>query len=415
MQSFFTKPAIILHEVGFFIASALRRSYIYTMRRIYLDYSATTPLDPRVLEAMSLVFREQYGNASSVHSFGREARKVLEESRERIASFIGARSDEVFFTSGGTEADNYAIKGVAIAGKKKGNNHIIISAIEHHAVLHPAEHLREEGFKVDVVPVDSMGMVDPADIQKAITPATCLISIMHANNEVGTIEPIREISAIAKQHGALLHSDTVQSVGKIPVNVNELGVDLLSISAHKIYGPKGIGAIYIRKGTEIKTLIEGGAQESNRRAGTENVPLAVGFAKAVELCTIEDEAKRLNQLRETLRLKLLQKFNNFIVNGHPKAHLPHILSISFDSTVMPVDGEALIMGMDLRGVAVTSGSACTSGSLQSSHVLLAMGCDEKTAKATIRFSLGRLTTEDELNYAVESLEDVLTQMRLASQ
>ncbi|MBI3586778.1 MAG: cysteine desulfurase [Ignavibacteriales bacterium] len=381
------------------------------MRRIYLDYSATTPLDPRVLEAMSFIFKEQYGNASSVHSFGREARKVLEESRERIASFIGARSDEIFFTSGGTEADNYAIKGVALAGKKKGNNHIIISAIEHHAVLHPAEHLREEGLNVDVVPVDSSGMVDPADIQKAITPETCLISIMHANNEVGTIEPIREISAIAKQHGALLHSDTVQSVGKIPVDVNELGVDLLSISAHKLYGPKGIGAIYIRKGTEIKTLIEGGAQESNRRAGTENVPLAVGFAKAVELCSIEDEAKRLNQLRETFRVKLFKKFNHLVVNGHPKAHLPHILSVSFDSTAMPVDGEALIMGMDLRGVAVTSGSACTSGSLQPSHVLLAMGRDEKTAKATIRFSLGRLTTEDELNDAVEALEDVLTKMQ----
>lgn len=379
-----------------------------------MDYSATTPLDPRVLEAMSLIFSQHYGNASSVHSFGREARNVLEESREHIASFIGARSDEIFFTSGGTEADNYAIKGVASAGKKKGKNHIIISAIEHHAVLHPAEHLRSEGFKVDLIPVESSGMVDPADIQRAITPETCLISIMHANNEVGTIEPIREISAIAKQHGAVLHSDTVQSVGKIPVNVNELGVDLLSISAHKIYGPKGIGAIYIRKGTKIETLIEGGAQESNRRAGTENVPLAVGFAKAIELCNVEEETKRLSQLRESLKSKLLRKFDTLIVNGHPDAHLPHILSVSFDSTAMPVDGEALIMGMDLRGVAVTSGSACTSGSLQSSHVLLAMGRDERTARATIRFSLGRLTTEDELTYAVEALEDVLDKMGLAN-
>ncbi|MBI3579513.1 MAG: cysteine desulfurase [Ignavibacteriales bacterium] len=384
------------------------------MRRVYLDYSATTPLDPRVLEAMSLTFGRHYGNASSVHSFGREARTVLEESRERIASFIGARSEEIFFTSGGTEADNYAIKGVASAGKKKGKNHIIISSIEHHAVLHPAEHLRAEGFKVDVLPVDSSGMVDPAAIEKTITPGTCLISIMHANNEVGTIEPVREISASAKQHGILLHSDTVQSVGKIPVNVNELGVDLLSISAHKIYGPKGIGAIYIRKGTEIETLIEGGAQESNRRAGTENVPLAVGFAKAIELCSVEEETKRLSQMRESLKSKLLQKFDALIVNGHPEARLPHILSVSFDSTVTSVDGEALIMGMDLRGVAVTSGSACTSGSLQSSHVLLAMGRDERTAKATIRFSLGRLTTEDEITYAAEALEDVLSKMRSAN-
>ncbi len=407
----FAKPTIVVTLVGFFIASAACRSYIKSMKRVYLDYSATTPLDPSVLEVMSLIFREQYGNASSVHSFGREAKKVLEESRERIASFIGARSDEIFFTSGGTEADNYAVKGVAFAGKKNGRNHIIISAIEHHAVLHSAEHLREEGFKVDVVPVDSMGMVDPADVQKIITPETCIVSIMHANNEVGTIEPIREISAITKQHGAVLHSDTVQSIGKIPVNVDELGVDLLSISAHKIYGPKGIGAIYIRKGTEIETLIEGGAQESNRRAGTENVPLAMGFAKAVELCTIADEAKRINQLRESLKSKLLQKFNNLLVNEHPQAHLPHILSVSFDSSAMHVDGEALIMGMDLRGVAVTSGSACTSGSMQSSHVLLAMGRNEKTAKATIRFSLGRLTTEDELNYAAEALEDVLAKMR----
>ncbi len=383
------------------------------MKRIYLDYSATTPLDPRVLEAMMPHFSGHFGNPSSVHAFGRESRAVLEESRDRIARFVGAKSDEVFFTSGGTEADNHAVRGVAHAARRRGKNHIVISAVEHHAVLHSSEALHEDGFEVTSVPVDERGAVDPDDIQKALRPTTCLVSVMHANNEVGTLNALKDIGAIAKERGVTLHSDTVQSVGKIRVNVDELGVDLLAISAHKFYGPKGIGAIYIRRGTSVDPLIQGGSQESNRRAGTENVPLAVGFAKAVELCdlSVEMEVERIRKLRAKLRQRLEGEFEGILLNGHPTESLPHIFSVSFDSSRTPIDGEALIMGMDLQGVAVTSGSACTSGSLEPSHVLLAMGRDVKTARATVRFSLGRWTTEEEISYAVDALHRVVSKMQ----
>ena len=383
------------------------------MKRIYLDYSATTPLDPRVLEAMMPHFSGHFGNPSSVHAFGRESRAVLEESRDRIARFVGAKSDEVFFTSGGTEADNHAVRGVAHAARRRGKNHIVISAVEHHAVLHSAEALHEDGFEVTSVPVDEHGAVDPDEIQKALRPTTCLVSVMHANNEVGTLNSLKDIGAIAKERGVTLHSDTVQSVGKIRVNVDELGVDLLAISAHKFYGPKGIGAIYIRKGTSVDALIQGGSQESNRRAGTENVPLAVGFAKAVELCdlSVEMEVERVQKLRAKLRQRLEGEFKGILLNGHPTESLPHILNVSFDFSRTPIDGEALIMGMDLQGVAVTSGSACTSGSLEPSHVLLAMGRDVKTARATVRFSLGRWTTEEEISYAVDALHRVVLKMQ----
>ncbi|HAL55467.1 MAG TPA: cysteine desulfurase NifS [Bacteroidetes bacterium] len=386
------------------------------MKNVYLDYSATTPIDPRVLAAMMPLFAETFGNASSVHAFGREARSILETSRERVARCIGAKADELFFTSGGTESDNYALKGVAVAARKKGKNHIIISAIEHHAVLHPANSLRREGFEVDVLPVDGFGMVDPAFVHKKIRSTTSLVSIMHGNNEVGTIQPIHEIGLIAREHGIVFHSDTVQTTGKIKVDADALGVDLLSLSAHKLYGPKGIGAIYIRKGTQIDSLIEGGAQESNRRAGTENVPLAVGFAVAMELGAeiLEQEAERVQGMKVRMAERLRKEFEGLLFNGHPSQCLPNILSVSFDSAKVPIDGEALIMGMDLRGVAVTSGSACTSGSLQPSHVLRAMGRDEKTARATVRFSLGRSTNQEDLDYAVEALRTVVATARKAS-
>ena len=386
------------------------------MKNVYLDYSATTPIDPRVLAAMMPLFAETFGNASSVHAFGREARSILETSRERVARCIGAKADELFFTSGGTESDNYALKGVAVAARKKGKNHIIISAIEHHAVLHPANSLRREGFEVDVLPVDGFGMVDPAFVHKKIRSTPSLVSIMHGNNEVGTIQPIHEIGLIAREHGIVFHSDTVQTTGKIKVDADALGVDLLSLSAHKLYGPKGIGAIYIRKGTQIDSLIEGGAQESNRRAGTENVPLAVGFAVAMELGAeiLEQEAERVQGMKVRMAERLRKEFEGLLFNGHPSQCLPNILSVSFDSAKVPIDGEALIMGMDLRGVAVTSGSACTSGSLQPSHVLRAMGRDEKTARATVRFSLGRSTNQEDLDYAVEALRTVVATARKAS-
>ena len=385
------------------------------MTRIYLDYSATTPLDPQVIEAMVAVFGSSFGNASSVHSYGREAKSILEQSRDRVAHWIGARSDEVFFTSGGTEADNHAVKGIALAGARIGKNEIITSAVEHHAVLQSVESLGKAGFDVKLLPVDGSGQVDPDDVKKAITPKTALISLMLANNEVGTINKIDEIAAIAREAAIPIHSDTVQAMGKIKVDVNKLGLDSLSISAHKFHGPKGIGAIYIRKGTGIEPFMEGGSQESNRRAGTENVPLAAGFAKATELAEarLEEDCKKILGLREKLKRRLTAEFNGLLLNGHETECLSHILSVSFDSSVTPLEGDAIIMGLDREGVAVTSGSACTSGSLQASHVLLAMGRDERTASATVRFSIGRLTTEQEINFAADALKRVVERVAKA--
>lgn len=383
------------------------------MRRIYLDHTATTPLDERVFEAMRLYFAETFGNASSVHSFGREAKAALERARETIAQAIGAHSGEVFFTSGGTESDNFALRGAALAGRKKGKKHIITSAAEHHAVLEPCEALKEEGFEVTVLPVDAHGLVTPDQVRDAITTETCIVSIMHANNEVGTIYPIKEIAAVAHERGVLVHTDAVQTLGKIPVNVRELDVDLMTLSAHKLYGPKGIGALYVRRGTEIEPILYGGGQERGKRPGTENVPLAVGFAKAVELAITEmpTEMPRLASLRRHLESRIREEFPAAMINGHPSRHLPHILNMSFDSAKLNLDGDALVMNMDLQGVAVTSGSACTSGSMQPSHVLLAMGRDVKTAKATLRFAFGRSNTMDDIAIVVERLHAVLAQMR----
>jgi cysteine desulfurase len=382
----------------------------------YLDYSATTPLDPRVLEAMTAVSATHFGNASSVHSFGRESRALLESSREKVARLLGARTDEIYFTSGGTEANNHALRGLAAAGATRGKNEIVTSAVEHHAVLHPAESLRKSGFTLKLLPVDSFGRVDPSEVKKAVGPRTALVSLMLANNEVGTLNPIREIGAFLREAGIPFHSDIVQAAGKIEVNVGELDIDVASVSAHKFYGPKGIGAIYIRNGILIESLIEGGSQESNRRAGTENVPSAVGFARACEIAreVMSESIARISLMRQRLRSKLQEGFDGILFNGHPNEGLPHIVSVSFDSAVNPLDGDALIMGLDLRGVAVTSGSACTSGSLQPSHVLLAMGRDEKTARATVRFSIGRFTTEEEIDYAVDCLRDVVSQIRKAN-
>jgi cysteine desulfurase len=385
------------------------------MNRIYLDYSATTPPDPQVIEATVAALGSSFGNASSVHSFGREARSILEQSRDRIAQWIGAGSDEVFFTSGGTEADNHAIKGIALAGTRTGKNEIISSVVEHHAVLHSVESLRKSGFDVKLLPVDGSGQVNPDDVRKAISPKTALVSLMLANNEVGSINRIEEIAAIARVAGVPMHSDTVQAMGKIRVDVNKLGLDALSIAAHKFYGPKGIGAIYIRKGTRIEPFMEGGSQESNRRAGTENVPLAAGFAKAAELAEarLDRDYRKIFGLREKLKSRLTAEFKGLLFNGHETECLPHILSVSFDSSVTPLDGDAIIMGLDLEGVAVTSGSACTSGSLQASHVLLAMGRDERTARATVRFSIGRLTTDEEINLAADAWKKVVERVAKA--
>lgn len=380
------------------------------MRRVYLDHTATTPLDPRVLEAMLPYFSETFGNASSVHSYGQRAKIALERSRETIATAIGAQAGEVFFTSGGTESDNFAVKGIAYAGRKKGKARIIASTAEHHAVLEPCEKLRGEGFDICLLTVDGNGLVTPDQVRDVMNDSTCLVSIMHANNEVGTIYPIQEIARCARERNVSIHTDAVQSLGKIPVNVNELGVDLMTVSAHKLYGPKGIGALYIRRGTEIESLLQGGGQERGRRPGTENVPLAVGFAKAVEIAVAEmsEESKRLAGLRDILETRIRAEFPSVIINGNPTDRLPHILNVSFDSTRLSLDGDTLLMNMDMKGIAVTSGSACTSGSMKPSHVLLAMGRDMKTAKATLRFAFGKSNTEQDAGYVVECLRDVVT-------
>ncbi|HTR81551.1 MAG TPA: cysteine desulfurase family protein [Bacteroidota bacterium] len=383
-----------------------------TSPQIYLDYSATTPVDPRVVDAMMPYFTDSFGNASSIHSFGRKAKIPLEESREKIAGLIGAAPGEVFFTSGGTEADNHALFGAMhAAGRLHGKKHLAVSAIEHHAVLHAAENLKESGYDVSVLPVDSTGKVVPDSLAAFLTPNTSVVSVMHANNEIGTIQDIPDIARIVHEHGALLHSDTVQSTGKIPVDVKKLSVDLLAISAHKFYGPKGIGAIYIRRGVEVDSLMFGGAQERNRRAGTENVPLAVGFATALELSVsdLEKETRRLAELKRKFYRLLSDNFNTILFNGHPTDSLPHIVNISFDTSKVDVDGETLLLNMDLRGVAVTSGSACSSGSMEPSHVLQAIGRTTRTAKASIRFSMGKYTTEEEITKAATILKEVVAQ------
>jgi cysteine desulfurase len=379
------------------------------MRRVYLDHTATTPLDPAVFEAMKKCYTERFGNASSIHHFGREARAALDESRDTLARLIGAQSGEVFFVSCGTEADNFALKGVAAAMLRRGKNHVITSKSEHHAILETCQFLEQNGCTVTYLPVDEHGRVRVEDVRAAITGRTGLISIMHANNEVGTISPVEDIARVAKEHGIAFHSDAVQSFGKIPVRVDDLGVDLLSLSAHKIYGPKGIGALYVRRGVDIDRFIHGGGQERGRRAGTENVPLAVGFAEAASLIhgRMEADQHRFAQLKERLQSGLRELFPWIIFNGHPREALPNILNFSFDSRRLSIDGEALLFNLDLAGIAATSGSACTSGSMEPSHVLLAMGRDTATARATLRFSMGRSTTEEDIDYTLSVLAEVV--------
>ena len=380
------------------------------MRRIYLDHTATTPLDPRVMEAMRPCFSVTFGNASSVHSYGRDARELLERARAIIAGAVGAEPAEIFFTSGGTEADNLAIMGVMSA--EKGRNGIVTSRAEHHAVLEPCRSLAENGKDVSFLPVDPCGAVDMDALRGQVGGGTALVSIMHANNETGTISAIQPIAAVAHQAGALFHTDAVQSAGKIPLDVRELGVDLMTLSAHKMYGPKGIGALYVRRGVPVDPMLHGGGQERGRRPGTENVPLAVGFAEAFRLALQEreEESARLLSLRDGLERRIRALFPRVIVNGDPAARLPHILNISFPGDVFPIEGDMLVMNMDLEGIAVTSGSACTSGSLDPSHVILAMGRDEKTAKATLRFSFGKENTMDDVGFVAEKLQIVIERM-----
>ena len=383
------------------------------MKRIYLDHTATTPLDPRVLEAMLPYFSGTFGNASSIHSFGREAKEALERARGIVAGGIGAEPAEVFFTSGGTEADNLALRGVLAASGER--REIVTSPTEHHAVLEPCRRLAAEGGVLTLVPVDAEGEPDTGALRARVGGGTALVSIMHANNETGTIAPLPEIAGVAHERGALLHTDAVQSAGKIPVNVRDLGADLLSLSAHKMYGPKGIGALYVRRGVALEPLLVGGAQERGRRPGTENVPLAVGFAEAFRLSLrdMAEESLRLRSLRDALEAEIRRLFPAVRVNGHAAPRLPHILNVSFGAADYPLEGEMLVMGMDLEGVAVTSGSACTSGSLEPSHVILAMGRDPATARATLRFSFGRGNTHEDVAETARRLKNVVDRMLAA--
>jgi len=382
------------------------------MRRIYLDHAATTPLDGRVREAMRPFFEQTFGNASSVHREGQEARAALERSRAAIARAVGAQPGELVFTSGGTESDNLAVTGVFRALRKKGRTHIVTSAAEHHAVLECVEALRADGAEVTVLPVDGSGRVAPDAVGAAVSDRTCLVTVMHANNEVGTMTDIPAIAAVAHRHGALLHTDAVQSFGKVALPVRELGADLMSVSAHKLYGPKGIGALFVRSGTVLEALFHGGGQERGRRPGTENVALAAGFALAAELSleSMERESARLRTLRDSLEAKLRGRFPGLLINGDVRERLPHILNVSFALPPFAGGGETLVLSMDLEGIAVSSGSACTSGSVQPSHVLLAMGRDRAAAKASLRFSFGRANREEDVDDVLAALGRIAGRM-----
>ena len=379
-------------------------------RRIYLDHNATTPLRPEVVEIMIPYLKDHFGNPSSLHHFGQEAKRAMEDARESIANLIHSNPSEIVFTGGGTAANNLAIKGVARAGREKGK-HIITSSIEHPAVLNPCNSLEQEGYQVTTLPVDRSGMVDPDEVRSAIRPDTILLSIMHANNEVGTIQPIEEIAEIAGIHGIPIHTDAIQSLGKIPVNVKTLGVDLMSLSAHKIYGPKGVGALYIRKGIELEPLLHGGHHEMNRRAGTENVSGIVGFGKAAELSEMELKdpswLRAMEALRDTFLKKLQRDIHDVQLNGHPIKKLPNTLNVSFDG----VNGESLAINLDLCGIAVSTGSACTSGAILPSRVLLAMGAPLAIVQGSVRFSLGRDTNREEVDLTVEALRKIVDRLR----
>ena len=381
------------------------------MKRVYLDYAATTPVHPEVILAMTPYLSEVWGNPSSIHACGLEARSGVEEARSKIAALIGANKNDIYFTSGGTEADNWALKGVAYANQKRGN-HIITSTIEHHAVLETCKYLEEKGFSVTYLPVDGFGLVDPDSVRKAVTPKTILISIMHANNEVGSIEPISEIGKVARAAGVYFHTDAVQSTGHIPVSVNNLGVDMLSISAHKLYGPKGIGVLFVSSGIKIEPLIHGGGQERQMRAGTENVPGIVGFGKAVELAQTEmdEEANRLSRLRDILIKNILKTTESTRLNGHPTQRLPNNVNVSFDF----VEGEAICLNLDLANICAATGSACSSESMEASHVLLAMGLSPEIARSSLRFSLGKWSTENDIKYVMEKLPGIVSRLRSIS-
>ena len=375
-------------------------------RRVYLDHNASTPVHPEVVAEMLPYFGEVFGNASSVHGFGRAAREGLDRAREGVASFLRVSPDEIVFTSGGTESDNLAVKGLAYA-KTKG--HLITSKIEHHAVLRTCQWLETQGFAVTYLGVDEYGQVDPDDVKRAIRPDTIGISVMHANSEVGTIQPIAAIGAIAREHGVPLHVDAVQTFGKVPIDVDAMGISLLSVSGHKIYGPKGVAALWVRKGTRMVTVQHGGDHERRRRAGTENVSGIVGFAKAVEVRArdMAAEATRLTALRDRLWDGIRARVPDVRLNGHPTERLPGTANLSYRN----VESESIVLGLDLKGIGVSAGSACTAGSVEPSYVLVAMGVPLDWAMGAVRHSLGRSTTAEDIDYVVASVEPIVRKLR----
>jgi cysteine desulfurase len=384
------------------------------MTKVYLDHAGTTPIRREVFEAMVPYLTENFGNASTLYSYGREAKKALENSRENVAAIIGANPEEIFFTSGGTESDNWAIRGIALANRKHGN-HIVTSSIEHPANLYSCQDLEKQGYKITYIPVDEHGLVNVDSVINAVTDETILVSIMHANNEIGTIQPIAEIGNALKslkKNNLYFHTDAVQSVGKINVDVNDLNVDLLSISSHKLYGPKGVGALYIRKGTQIKPYLTGGAQENKNRAGTENIPAIVGFGKAVELISqeIDIEYERLLHLRDKLIDGIMAEIPFVRLNGHRDLRLPHNVNICLEF----VEGESLLFNLDMKGICASSGSACSSGSLAPSHVLLALGIPPEIAQGSLRMTLGRDNTEEEIDYVIKTLPKIVERLRAMS-
>lgn len=381
------------------------------MKPIYFDHAATTPPRPEVVEAMLPYYRDHWGNPSSLHWSGREAREAMDRAREQVAALLGALPEEIVFTGSGTEADNQALFGITAANRKKGG-HIITSAIEHHAILHTAQFLEKSGLRVTYLPVDSHGLVDPDAVRRASTDDTVLVSIMHANNEIGTLAPIQEIGAICRQRGVLLHTDAVQTVGHLPINVREMNIDLLSLSAHKLYGPKGVGALFVRKGVRISPLIHGGGHERGRRSSTENVPGIVGLGEAARLAAedLEWEVAHNSELRDRMIEGLLERVPDSMLTGHPAQRLPNNASFC----IRYIEGESMLLNLDFEGIAVSSGSACTSGSLEASHVLLAIGLPHDVAHGSLRISFGRGNTLQEVERFLEVFPPIVEKLRAMS-
>jgi cysteine desulfurase len=384
-----------------------------TQRAVYLDHAATTPLDPRVLEAMLPYFSDRFGNPSSIHRVGRQSLDALDEARDSVAAILGTNAKEIVFTSGGSEADNLAIKGVALAQRQAGRGaHIISCVTEHHAVLHPLEFLADFGFEVTLLPVDQDGLVNPADLRTALRSDTVLVSIMYGNNEIGTVQPITELAAICRERGVPFHTDAVQAPGALPLQVRELGVDLMTLAAHKFYGPKGVGVLYVRRGTPLSPQLNGGGQERRRRAGTENVAGIVGLAAALRYAEAErvEQVARITALRDRLWDGIKANVPYVSLNGHASQRLPNNLNVTIDF----IEGESILLLLDQHGIAASSGSACSSGSLEASHVLLALGLPSERAIGAVRFSLGTSTTSDDIDYVIDTLPPLVERLRSVS-